>query len=166
MGHPRGWMSSGRCISQSRRRREQPGGRLCLDQIHRVAEKICPARSPRHDVLGSRSGSGSGPRRSADLLVQRLYGGVEPAGSSSRQRRRNAEVAHGPVAPWPVLEGRHAERLSGLRFMDHAEIHSARAAQGSLALCPICRLQVDLAEEAYRGPHADPPIGSDEPDNG
>jgi len=71
----------------------------------------------------------------------------------------------GPRAARPVLEGWHAERLPGRGFLDHAEIDSARASQGGLALRPVLRLQIDLAEEDVDRPDPDPSVRHHEPGN-
>ena len=62
-----------RLLDQPRRRRQRSGGRLCADQVRRVAEEICAAGSRRHGLPRSRRGAGTGTHRPADLLVQRLH---------------------------------------------------------------------------------------------
>ena len=39
------------------------------------------------------------------------------------ERRRHAEVAHGPFAARPLLAGRHEARLSGCRILDALQVH-------------------------------------------
>ena len=89
-----------------RRRRQQPGGGLCADEVCRVAEEIRAARGCRHDVHRGRAGAGPGAYRAADLLVFGVHQGVDQARIARRERGRHAEVAHGPLAAWAVLEDR------------------------------------------------------------
>ncbi len=58
----------------------------------------------------------------------------------ARQRdepRRHAEVAHGAVAARRVLEGRHAERLSGRRLVDLLQVHAGQSARRRMAVCAV-----------------------------
>ena len=60
-----------RLVDHARRRCQRAGGGLCADEVRRVAQEVCAARSGRHGLPGSRPGAGPGPYRAADLLVQR-----------------------------------------------------------------------------------------------
>jgi len=53
---------------------------------------------------------------------------------------------YGSGAARSVLEGRHAERLPGRGSWTMLKSTPLEASQGSLALCPVLRLQDDLAE--------------------
>jgi glycerol transport system substrate-binding protein len=44
------------------------------------------------------------------------------------QRRRHPEMAHGPLTPWALLGRGHEAGLSGLRFLDLHEEHTAQSA--------------------------------------
>ena len=88
---------AGSCVDP-RRRHQRPGRRLRADQVRRLDEEVRPAGSAGHDLLRSRPGAGAGRHRPADLLVHRLHRRHDQAGPAGGQRRRHAEVAHGPVA--------------------------------------------------------------------
>ena len=102
-------------------------------------KKYAPPQANGMTFSESGPGAGAGQHRPADLLVHRLHrrhGEARPAGG---ERRRHAEMAHGPVAARLVLEGRHEARLPGRRLVDAAQVDAARAAQGGLALRPVRR---------------------------
>ncbi len=126
-----------RLVDHPRRRREWAGRGLRADQVRRVAEEVRPARGRGHGLPGSRPGAGPGPHRPADLLVQRLHRCAEQAGAAGDERRRHAEMAHGPEPARRLLEGGHEARLPGRRRLDDAEVRADGAHQGGLALCPV-----------------------------
>ena len=72
------------------------------------------------------------------------------------QRRRHAEVAHGAVAAWSVLEGRHAERLPGRGLLDLLQVDARQPARGRMALCAVRDIEERIAEEVDRRPHVHP----------
>ena len=69
------------------------------------------------------------------------HGGAEGQGQQHRRRPGQSAVADGAVAAWPLLEGRLEARLSGRRLVDAVQLDPARPPQGSLALCPVRRLE-------------------------
>ena len=111
----------GSCVAP-RRRDQWPGGSLRRLEGHRVVEKIFATRSGRHDLLGSRPDPRAGQCRPADVLVHRFHrrnGQTRPA---SDERGRHAEMAHGPLPAWRLLDQGHEDRLSGCGFVDADEI--------------------------------------------
>ena len=131
-----------------RRRRQWRGGRLCPDQIRRVAEEIRAAGSGRHGLPRSGRRARSGACRAADLLVQRVYGRAFQARSAGDEQRRHAEVAHGPEPARRLLERGHEARLSGRRLLDVSQICADGTRQGRLALWPVLRVEDRIAEES------------------
>jgi glycerol transport system substrate-binding protein len=71
------------------------------------------------------------------------------------QRRRHPQMAHGPLAPWPLLGRGHEAGLPGLRFLDVHEKHAPGAPQGSLAVCAVLCGQDHVTEKGPCGvdPH-------------
>src|SRR5207253_2686207 len=61
--------------------------------------------------------------------------------------RRHPEMAHGSIAAWSLLEGRHEARLSGRGLRHLAQVDAARTAQGGLALSAVHHLQDGRSEE-------------------
>ena len=110
-----------------RRRHEQSGRGVRDHQIHRLAEEVRSARSLGDDLQRSRAGAGARQDRPADLLVQRVHR-IDAEARQRDQRGRHAEVADGAVAARSVLEGRHAERLSGRRLVDLLQVDAAESA--------------------------------------
>ena len=74
------------------------------------------------------------------------------------ERGRHAEMAHGSLAAWRLLEGRHEARLSGRRFLDADEVDPGRPRQGRLALCAVRHLEDRRREEEPCRPHLHPRI--------
>ena len=98
VGHPHGRLPPRRLVGRSRRRHQRSGGGLLDRQVRRLAEQVCPAECARHDVLRVGPDPGARRDRAADLLVHRLHRRHGEARSAGGERRRHAEVAHGPVA--------------------------------------------------------------------
>ena len=132
---------SGRLLRGARRRHQRPGLGLCDREVPRLAEGLCAAGSAGHDLRRIRSGAGAGRDRPADVLVHRLHRRHRQGRPAGGERGRHAEVAHGPVAAWRLLEGRHEARLPGRRFLDAAEVHPGRPRQGRLALRAVRHLE-------------------------
>ena len=118
MGHPHGRLPSGRLVRRAWRRRQRSGGGLFDRQIPRLDEEICPAAGARHDLLRIGTGAVAGQYRPADLLVHRLHRRHGEARSAGHECGWYAEVAHGSVAAWRLLEGRHEARLPGRGLSD------------------------------------------------
>ena len=105
--------------SVARRRRHQfAGRRVRAHQVHRLDEEVRAQGSHGHDLRRIGSGARAGPDRAADLLVHGLHRRHDQEGPAGRQRRRFAQVAHGPRPERPVLEAGHAERLPGRGLVD------------------------------------------------
>ena len=104
------------------------------------------------------TGAGAGQHRPADLLVHRLHRRHGEARSAGDECGRHAEVAHGAVAAWRLLEGRHEARLPGRGFADAAEVDPARPPQGGLALPAVHRLQDGVPEEEPCRSHLHPRV--------
>ena len=156
MGHPHGRRHSARLLDHARRRRQRTGCRLRAHQVRRMAEEICAAGSRRHGLPRGRRGTGTGPYRPADLLVQRVHRGALEARSSGHEQGRHAEMAHGSEPAWRLLEGGHEARLSGRRLLDAAQICAAGKRQGRLALLPVLRLEDGFAEKVRHLPARHP----------
>ena len=95
-----------------------PAAVYSIEKVPRLAEGLCSAGSAGHDLLRIRPGAGPGGDRPADVLVHRVHRRHGQEGPAGDERRRHAEVAHGAVAAWRLLEGRHEARLPGRRFLD------------------------------------------------
>jgi hypothetical protein len=158
VGHPRQRrrLHAGGRQRLARRRHQLAGRRLRADQVRRLDEEVRAQGSHRHDLRRSRPGAGAGPDRAADLLVHGLHRRHDQAGPAGGQRRRHAQVAHGPRPQRPVLEAGHAERLPGRGQLDL--LRQARRQQDGrgLAVRAVRDRQDDLAEEDHRRPDADP----------
>ena len=68
-------------------------------------------------------------------------------GNNTVDDKRHSALAHGAVAAWPLLEGRHEARLSGRRLLDAVQLDPGRPPQGGLALCPVRRIEDGRREE-------------------
>ncbi len=91
-----------------------------------------------------------GEHRPADVLVHRLHRRHGRAGHARDERGRHAEMAHGPLAAWRLLVGRHEDRLPGRGIVDADEIDPGGSRAGGLALCPVRHLQDRGPEEVRR----------------
>ncbi len=114
----------GRLLRRARRRHQRPGSRLLLQKYLDWLKAYAPPEAQGMTFSGIRSGSGAGQCRPTDLLVHGFHRQHGHAGPAGHERGRHAEVAHGALAAWRLLEGRHEARLSGRRFLDADEIHS------------------------------------------
>jgi ABC-type glycerol-3-phosphate transport system substrate-binding protein len=127
------------------------GIRVRADQIHRLDEKVRAAAGQRHDVLGSGTGAGPGRRGPADFLVHGVYRRHDQAGTARHEQGRLAQMAHGAVAAWPVLERGHAERLPGRRFVVPVQVDAGRPQGCRLAVRAVRYVENRLAEKIDRG---------------
>ena len=118
----------GRLLRRARRRHQRPGLGLCHPEVSRLAEGLCTAGSPGHDLRRIRPGPVAGRGRPADVHLHRLHRRLREAGPAGRERGRHAEVAFRAVAAWRLLEGRHEARLPGRRFLDADEVDARTTA--------------------------------------
>ena len=72
-------------------------------------------------------------------------------GNNTVDDQGNAALAHGPVAAWPLLEGRPEARLPGRGFVDDPQVDADRSRQGCLALCPVRRVEDRRRQEEPGG---------------
>jgi glycerol transport system substrate-binding protein len=90
----------------------------------------------------------------------RRHGQAWPAGG---ERRRHAEVAHGPRPERSVLEAGHAERLPGRGFVDLLQGPRCQQDGRRLAVRPVRDQQDGVAQEDHRRPDPDPRVRHPEP---
>ena len=103
----------------------------------------------------------AGPVPAQGKIAQQIFWysaftAVDAQARQRDQRGRHAEVAHGAVAAWSVLEGRHAERLSGRGLVDLLQVDARQPARGRVALCAVRDVEERVAEEVDRRPHVHP----------
>jgi glycerol transport system substrate-binding protein len=85
----------------ARRRHQLAGRRLRADQVPRLDEEVRPPEATGMTFGEAGPVPGAGPDRAADVLVHGLHRRHGAAGPAGGQRRRHAEVAHGPFAARP-----------------------------------------------------------------
>ena len=163
MGHPRRrrQMHAGGRVGDARRRSQLPGRRVRADQVHRLDEEVRAARSAGHDVLRSRArcprraisrSRSSGTRRSPRDMTKP---GLPVVNADGTPKWRMA-----PSPARPVLEGRHAERLSGRGLVDVLQVARRRTQRAAAWLyAQFVTSQVGVAEEVDRRSHAHPRLG-------
>ena len=135
---------------------QQPGRGLCADQVRGLDEEVRAAAGHRHDLLRIRPGAGAGQIAQQIFWYTAFTADMTKKGLPVVNEDGTPKWRMAPSPLWTVLEGWHAERLPGRRFVDILQVHRRQPPGRRVALRAVRDVQDGVAEEVHHRPDLHP----------